>query len=375
MLAPVYTSDICEPKIRGALGSLQSLMLCMGLLMVSVVGKYVPVDILSGVCFVFPAILAFLMFFMPRSPIFLVSKGKYEEARKSLLFYRGPNFDAEMEVKKISKLNEINNSQGSVGLIDMAKIREYRKPMILSTTLFFVQQFSGINAIVSYKVEIFEDAGSSLDPYICNIITSLTQALFTFVAIVLVDKFGRKFLLIVSGVLMSASLVALGIYFYLKHSLTLPNPPVTEETVQSLNLLPLITMFVYLAAFTVGFGPLPWLMNSELFAKEAKATASALNTFTSWAFSFIVVRYYTPADQLFHTHNTYFFFAGVCLLGGLFVLFFVPETKGKTEEDMKLYFQGTKVASTYAESLNTSTSDLSHSSSSTRSSSINEDRV
>ena len=363
MLAPVYTSDICEPEIRGSLGSLQSLMLCFGLLTVSFVGKYVPVDVLSAVCAVFPAIMAFLMFFMPRSPIFLVSKGKFEEARKSLMFLRGPGFDCDMEVKKIKKQLELKDSDGEIGFTEMFKQGIYLKPLVLSTVLFFIQQFSGINAIVSYKVEIFEDANTSLDPYWCNIITSFTQALFTLVAIVLVDRYGRRFLLVISGLLMSLSLVALGIYFYFKHRLEINNPLISEETMEQLSLFPLIAMFVYLAAFTVGYGPLPWLMNSELFPKEATPTASALNTITSWSFSFFAVKCYTQAENLFYTHNTYYFFAGVCLFGAIFPLAFVPETKGKTEEDMRMLFQRKSASSSISTISSTITCSMGSSSS------------
>jgi len=254
----------------------------------------------------------------------------------------------------------MKDTSGEVGLLEMFKNAIYLKPLILTTVLFLVQQFSGINAIVSYKVEIFEDANSSLDPYLCNIITSLTQALFTLVAIVLVDRFGRRFLLVISGLLMSVSLVALGIYFYFKYRLEIGNPLISEEAMEQLSLFPLIAMFVYLAAFTVGYGPLPWLMNSELFPQEATPTASALNTVTSWSFSFLVVKMYTQTEELFHTHNTYYFFAAVCLFGAIFALAFVPETKGKTEEDLRVLFQRKSASSSISYSIGSSSS-LSHS--------------
>merc|ERR1712154_364707 len=158
-----------------------------------------------------------------------------------------------------------------------------------------------------------------------------TQFLFVFVSMLLVDRFGRKMLLIISDVLMGVSMIALGIYFVLKET-------ESENTIDKLAFLPITATMLFIASFSIGFGPLPWLLNSELFPREAKALASSLGGMFNWSCAFLVVYFYPMAETALTKYYCYFFFALVCLLGSVFIIAFVPETKGKTEEDMKNYF-------------------------------------
>ena len=111
---------------------------------------------------------------------------------------------------------------------------------------------------------------------------------------------------------------------------------------------------IFTASFSIGFGPLPWVLNSELFPREAKALASSIGMFTmwnnfcliiitgamsNWFFAFLVVYFYPMAESAINKYVCYFFFAVICFLGALFIILFVPETKGKTEEDMSQYFR------------------------------------
>ena len=123
--------------------------------------------------------------------------------------------------------------------------------------------------------------------------------------------------------------------------------------VEKIAFLPITATMVFVASFSIGFGPLPWVMNSELFPREAKALGSSIGrcsnkaiknhifcagTMLNWTCAFLVVYFYPLAETALSKYYCYFFFALVCLIGAIFIVIFVPETKGKTEEDMKNYF-------------------------------------
>merc|ERR1712107_259306 len=157
---------------------------------------------------------------MPDSPVYLVTKHRMEDARNALLFFRGPKFDADSELSDIKNNVEASQEVGSVGLSTLLSTSHYLKPLLISMTVMFLQQFSGVNAVLSYAVQLFEDAGlgDTIDSFTCNILVGVTQSVFVVVSMVLVDRFGRKILLITSDALMSVSMVGLGVYFLLKEN-------------------------------------------------------------------------------------------------------------------------------------------------------------
>ena len=156
LLAPSYTFEISEPSIRGALGSLQQLIATLGVLFVTVVGKFVAWRVLSGILLVFPILMAVVMFFMPESPVYLISKGRHSEAKKSLLFLRGPHIDVEPELQTIVQTVEDSKKVESVGAVSLVTNKGYLVPILFSMAVMFLQQFSGVNAVVSYAVQIFQ---------------------------------------------------------------------------------------------------------------------------------------------------------------------------------------------------------------------------
>merc|ERR1712241_225397 len=223
---------------------------------------------------------------------------------------------------------------GNIGLVSLLTQKHYRLPLLLSVMLMFLQQFSGVNAVLAYAVQLFEDTGvtDTIDAYTCNILVCLTQFLFVIVSMTLVDRFGRKILLLVSAVLMGVSMIALAAFFVVKSQAD------SEGTVQTLSFLPITATITFTASFSIGFGPLPWVMNSELFPKEAKNLASSIGAMFNWFCAFLIVYFYPMAEKAIGKYVCYFFFGGNCLVGAVFIQLFVPETKGKTEEDMRNYF-------------------------------------
>lgn len=339
LLVPSYTSETAEQSIKGALGSLQQLIVTLGVLFVGVLGKYVEWRTMTGIFLFIPILMAVWMVFMPESPVYLVTKGKMEEAKKSLLFLRGPNFDADSELTEIKANVQASKDIGTVSLKTLLGTKQYVLPTMISIVLMFLQQFSGVNAVLAYAVQLFEDAGlgETIDSFTANILVGVTQFAFVIVSMALVDRFGRKILLIISDVIMGLAMVALGAYFLIKE--LAEDDTSLEATVEDIKILPIAATMIFTASFSIGFGPLPWVLNSELFPREAKALASSIGAMSNWFFAFLVVYFYPMAESAINKYVCYFFFAVICFLGALFIILFVPETKGKTEEDMSQYFR------------------------------------
>ena len=130
--AQAYTVETVEPGLRGALASLQQLLASFGVFFSGLVGKFVSWQLLSGLCIIAPALMAIGLVFMPRSPVFLLSKGKEEEAKKSLRFLRGPNFDVNSEMKVLEASLEESKAVGSISIVSLLTNRVYLKPFLIS---------------------------------------------------------------------------------------------------------------------------------------------------------------------------------------------------------------------------------------------------
>ncbi len=172
------------------------------------------------------------------------------------------------------------------------------------------------------------------------------------------EKFGRKLLLIVSAGLMCVSIVALGAFFYLDENkscvyggnstwTTTEEPcdssgDVDPDTVDSLGWLPLTSLIIYVLAFSIGFGPLPWMMNGEFFSLESKALASTIACAFNWFCAFMVSKFEVNLEDAINTSGAYWLYGSICAIAVVFVLFLVPETRGKSPEEMKAHFSKKK---------------------------------
>ncbi|XP_023336404.1 facilitated trehalose transporter Tret1 isoform X2 [Eurytemora carolleeae] len=333
--APAYTAETAEISIRGALGSMMQLMITIGILFMYPVGCSVSWQTLTWICVGFPVILLIWMFFMPRSPTYLISKGLIKEGRETLLFLRGSEYNIDQEIQEIERSLEISKSMGSVSYLSLLTEKRYRTPFLLCLVLMFVQQFSGCNFIAAYTVKIFENANSTLDSCLSSSIVMLTQCIGTAVTVLIVDRFGRKILIMVSLAFVSLSLLGLGTYFYLDEHRDL----IDEETLSSLGIIPLICLILFSFTFSLGLGPLPWVLNVELFPPEARGKAASVCTCFNWSCSYIVVYFGSILEEAIGSSSCYFLYGGVCILGGIFTLIFIPETKGRTEADMRKHFE------------------------------------
>ena len=320
MLAPAFVGEVAEVEIRGTLSSVMQVMTMLGLLFTYIVGALVPWHILAWICFCMPLVAFGSLAFLPQTPAHHLSRGRKDEARKALEFYRGPNtklIESEMQRLRGDERRTTNN----LGIFYILFSSQYRNPLAQSILLMVLQQFSGIKMISSYIVQIFQDAGNEFDANTSSIVVGVIHVVGSAVAVLVVDRIGRKKLLILSEFLITVCLCTLGTHFY-RIELGLFSPA----------WIPLASLVIYALAFSLGMGPLPWVVNSELFAREASSTSSSWAAASNWVCSFLVVKFTPSIEADVGIGPTYLSFAGLALVGTFLIFTFVPETKGRTEE-------------------------------------------
>ncbi|KAH8402149.1 hypothetical protein KR009_010156 [Drosophila setifemur] len=316
--APMYNMEIAEVKFRGIMGCFFQLLIVIGILYAFFVGAFLRAFWLTAVSALWPIIFFLIFLCMPESPVYLAQMGQTEKAEKVLKNVRDKNEDVSAELKEM--VAEGTKEKGSLRKILCRSIT--LKGLGISIMLMLFQQFTGINAIIFYATYIFTAAGSDLQPRYSTIVVGVVQLGATLVSLVLIDRIGRKLLLLASAFLMGISTLTMSLFFgFLKD--------------QNYGWVALLAVCVFIIGFSLGFGPIPWVMMGELFAEDAKALAGSIAGTTNWIFAFIVTMLFPILNEVAGPTICFAIFAGFAIAAFLFIIFLVPETKGKTLNEIQ----------------------------------------
>ncbi|CDQ64612.1 unnamed protein product [Oncorhynchus mykiss] len=335
LVVPLYISEIAHERVRGTMGSCVQLMVVTGIMGAYIAGMFLDWRWLAICCSIPPTIMMVFMCFMPETPRFLLSQGKRREAEEAVRFLRGPDAPAEWECARIEDASD--DQGGSLGMADLKDPGVY-KPLGVGIMLMLFQQLTGINAIMFYAETIFEEAHFK-NSNVATVVVAAIQVVFTAVAALVMDRAGRKLLLILSGVSMCLSTAAFGVYF--KLSSETHESPLAENPAVGLSWLALASMGFFITGFSLGWGPIPWLVMSEIFPSRVKGFASSVCVLTNWGSAFIITKTFQDLMDLLTNAGTFWLFSGCCALNIVFTILFVPETKGKTLEQIQTQFKGT----------------------------------
>lgn len=327
---PVYLGETLQPEVRGALGLLPTAFGNTGILLSFFVGSYLNWSQLAYFGAALPIPYFLLMLLTPETPRWFVSKGRVEDARKALQWLRGKDANVEKELKDLTRTQGDPDKKGRNAFTELFN-RKYMAAVFISLGLMLFQQLSGINAVIFYAASIFKMSGSSVDENLSSIIIGVVNFASTFIATAIIDRLGRKMLLYISSVSMIATLVTLGVYFYIKDS---------GVDTSAYGWLPLACLMIYVLGFSIGFGPIPWLMLGEILPSKIRGTAASLATGFNWTCTFIVTKTFHNIVEVIKLYGTVWLFAVICLLGLFFVIFFVPETRGKSLEEIERKLTG-----------------------------------
>lgn len=323
--APSYVVEIAPPKIRGFLGTSFQVMVVIGILLAAIFGTFLNWNQLAGVSVSAAVLMSALMCLMPETPQWLLSKGRDDDAETSLKKLRTSAINSELdEMKQAAHSASSGASQYSIQVL---RSREFIVPFMFALALMFFQQFSGINAVLFYQGDIFNSAAPSLNPAVATIVVCVFQVIATIIGSILVDKLGRKALLFASGAGHTISLLVLGIYFQKIAS--------DSAFKENYSVIALISLIVFISAFSIGFGPIPWMMIPELSSTRVRSMVAAIATAFNWLCVYIVTKNFKSLVTAVGSPMSYWIFAIICALSCAFVAFLLLETKGKSNEQIQ----------------------------------------
>ncbi|XP_040205273.1 solute carrier family 2, facilitated glucose transporter member 2 [Rana temporaria] len=334
-LVPIYIGEVSPTALRGAMGTLNQLGIVTGILISQVVG----LEFLLGSDTLWPVLLGLsgvpaviqtvLLFFCPESPRYAyISLGKEEDAKTILKKLRGEYYDPSKDLEEMKREKEEAASEKKVSILQLFKSANYRQPILVSLVLHMSQQFSGINAIFYYSTSIFTKAGIS-QPVYATIGVGAVNTVATIASVFLVEKAGRRSLYIIGlvGMCICAIIMTIALALLSSHA--------------GMSYLCMVAIFLFVVFFEVGPGPIPWFIVAELFSQGPRPAAMAVSGFCNWSCNFIIgmcFQYIADACGPY-----VFIIFAVLLLGfALFTYFKVPETKGKSFEEISAEFRRKK---------------------------------
>ncbi|KFQ25452.1 Solute carrier family 2, facilitated glucose transporter member 8, partial [Merops nubicus] len=338
LVVPVYISEVSHPKVRGMLGSCVQLMVVTGILGAYVAGMTLQWRWLAVLCSLPPCVMLLLMSLVPETP-----RNSRWEAIAALCFLRGPHVDHEWECRQL----EAGVQEEGLNLSEFKNPSVYR-PLLIGVALMFFQQMTGINAVMFYAETVFEDANFKVIGVMASVVVGSIQVCFTAVAALVIDKAGRKVLLYISGIIMALSTALFGLYFKMvlpnQNNLANPNVWFTPNsaslgTESSISWLAVVSLGLFVAGFALGWGPVPWLVISEIFPLKARGISSGACVLTNWIMAFLVTKEFYNFIAFLTSYGTFWLFSAFCFLNITFTAFYVPETKGQTLEQIEAYFR------------------------------------
>ena len=337
-LSPMYIAEVSPAGMRGRLVCLNELTIVIGLLMAQVtnwlIASHGSGDLLQrnaavgwrwmfGATAVPATVFLIGMFFVPESPRWLALRGREDEARRTLERLGGPESAAIILAEIEESVRGAEHSTSLPIELKMLLGPRLRGVMLLGIGLAVLQQWCGINVIFNYAHDIFSAAGYGLSDILFNIVvTGITMLIFTFLAIATVDRHGRRVLMLGGCAGLAVIYVTLG-YFFRNHS-------------RGVHMLALVV--AALACYAMTLAPVTWVVLSEVFPSRVRGTAMAVATASLWGACFVLTYTFPLLNASLGTAGTFWVYAGVCTVGFLGVKRWLPETKGKTLEEIESFW-------------------------------------
>lgn len=353
MIAPVYSAEISSPSSRGFLTSLPELCISLGILLGYLSDYFFGKMALKlgwrmmlGIAAVPSLALAFGILKMPESPRWLVMQGRLGDAKKVLLLVSNSKEEAEARFRdiKIAAGIDENCQEDVVKLPRKARGEGVWKELLLSPSpavrrilvaaigIHFFEHATGIEAVVLYSPRIFKKAGvHDKDKLLLFTVgVGLTKTAFIFIATFWIDKVGRRRLLLISTGGMIAALTGLGF------SLTMVEH--SEEKLLWALRLSIVAIYIYVAFFSIGLGPITWVYSSEIFPLKLRAQGASIGVAVNRVMNATVSMSFISIYKAITIGGSFFMFAGISVLAWVFFYISLPETKGKSLEEMEMLF-------------------------------------
>jgi sugar porter (SP) family MFS transporter len=340
MIVPLYIAEIAPASRRGALVSLNQLMITIGILLSYIVGVlFTPIEgwrYMFGVAIIPALVLGIGMFSLPESPRWLFEHGRVDKAREVLGRSRSPEeIDQELQ-----EMQDIKNQEGNQERVSYAELLApfVRPALIIGIGLAIFQQITGINTVIYYAPTILQGVGFSEGGAIAATAlgVGVVNVGFTILAVRIIDRAGRRPLLLIGLVGMTISLALLGTVF--------ASGATGENSTVLSGVLATLCLAVYIASFAISLGPVFWLMISEIYPLRIRGTAMSVASIANWGSNFLVALTFPVLLAALGGATLFWLFAVLGIVAWVFIYFRVPETKNRSLEEIEASFRGTSVS-------------------------------
>ncbi|GAB0093633.1 TRET1 [Sergentomyia squamirostris] len=323
----VYSAEIASPKLRGRLTVFTSISISSGVFIIYMLGFFINNDwrLVGGIAGITSVFALFLLYFIPESPRWLLTKDRTEQAEKSLKRLNGKkNFKEELQ--QLSKQVHGNQEPGgrSLSKWEMLRRPEFYKPLFIMMTFFVFQQLSGTFVLMVYAVKFSISAGVTMDPFLFTVILGMTRVVGTAFVACLLDALGRKKPAIFGGLGMGFSMFGMALCIWNPSSMT--------------QMMAAVLVIFHTFASTVGYLVIPFAMIAEVYPQRMRGFASGITVSFAYLLSFTTIKIYPTLLATIGSDYVCFLYGSVAFLGVLFIYIFLPETNRKTLQEIEELF-------------------------------------
>ncbi|XP_027368382.1 sugar transport protein 5-like [Abrus precatorius] len=324
---PVYLSEIAPPKWRGAFNTGFQFFIGLGVVIANCINYGTARltwgwGLSLGLATVPAIIMTIGAFLIPDTPSSLVARGHIEKARNALRKVRGPTIDVEPELQQVIRLSQVSEAMEQESFVTIFE-NQYRPHLVMAFVIPLSQQLTGINIVAFYAPNLFQSVGLGNDSALLSaVILGLVNLASILVSTAVVDRFGRRFLFVVGGVQMLLCMIAVAIVLALVSGVH-----GTEHISKGIAILVLVLLCFYAAGFGWSWGPLCWLIPSEIFPLKIRSTGQSIAIAVQFLTVFVLSQ--TFLTMLCHfKFGVFLFYAGWIAVITIFIILFLPETKG-----------------------------------------------
>lgn len=338
-VSPLYIAELAPESIRGRLVAIQQLNIVIGILLAQLINFLISashpiaeglegaalLDTWNGqmgwrLMFAAEGIWAFLfficLFFLPDSPRWLCRVGRYDNALQVLRRIGGIDYADRI----LADIRSTLSGDGHARELPQLLKPRMRRIMLIGIGVAVFSQWCGINVIFNYAHDIFKAAGYNVSGVLFNLlIIGVTNFIFTLVAMATIDKLGRKRLILFGAITLGISFGMLGYFFH--------------SGSQGVHVLAMVLLSI--AFFASSIGPVTWVLLSEMFPNRIRGLATSIAVFAMWIANFVLAQTFPSLSSALGQAGTFWIYSGICLVGTLFIILYVPETKGKTLEQIE----------------------------------------
>ncbi|XP_072948165.1 facilitated trehalose transporter Tret1-like [Epargyreus clarus] len=335
LLVPIYVGEICQGSIRGMMTSSGMIFVTTGMLISYLLGGYLSYAIMNYVCLSLAVLGVVMLSLLKESPMFLMKKGVEKEAAKAVAYYRGveveslevyeemesmrkalnPEFEAPTpEEEKLKPEPEANPKKLSLYQF-LKKSRSTRRALAICLFLYSVAVFQGLVVVQVYAIPLFEEAVPNMSATIASVLFALVSMVAGFIAAFLVDKLGRRPLMIYASTGACVCCVALGTQIHLHWGPHWLTP---------------VFIYMFCLSYFCGAGSVPYVFVAEVFLPEVRSYLSVIAIEWAYICSFTILFIFNPLVAAIGLGPVFYLFAGICFISAVVSMFVMPETKGLT---------------------------------------------